>query len=66
MTQDTDCIRRFIIDGSNVRGVRVHLQDVWQEMLARNPYPAPVANLLGEALAGASLLAATIQRDSSA
>ncbi|MBT6278159.1 MAG: Hsp33 family molecular chaperone HslO [Chromatiales bacterium] len=65
MTQDTDCIRRFIIDGSNVRGVRVHLQDVWQEMLARNPYPAPVATLLGEALAGASLLAATIKIDGS-
>ncbi|NKC16347.1 MAG: redox-regulated molecular chaperone Hsp33 [Gammaproteobacteria bacterium] len=65
MGVDTDFIRRFLLDGSNVRGVRVYLSGVWQEMLARNPYPAPVSRLLGQALAGASLLAATIKIDGS-
>lgn len=58
-------MRRFLFEGSHLRGVRVHLTDAWQALLARHPYPGPVVGLLGQSLAAVSLLGATIKFDGS-
>ena len=65
MTQQTDQIRRFIFEGSNVRGVHVRLGDAWQSIRERNQHAWPVNTLLGEALAASTLLASTIKIDGS-
>ncbi len=52
---DRDQLSRFLIDGAGVRGVRVHLQDTWQQIRSRTDYPAAAAELLGEAAAAAAL-----------
>lgn len=53
---DRDQLTRFLIEGAGVRGVRVHLQDTWQQIRTRTDYPAAAAELLGEAAAAAALL----------
>lgn len=52
---DRDQLTRFLIEGAGVRGVRVHLQDTWQQIRNRAEYPAAAAELLGEAAAAAAL-----------
>ena len=52
---DRDQLSRFLIDGAGVRGVRVHLQETWQQIRSRAEYPAAAAELLGEAAAAAAL-----------
>ena len=52
---DRDLLSRFLIEGAGVRGVRVHLQDTWQQIRTRSDYPAAAAELLGEAAAAAAL-----------
>ena len=64
-SMDSDGLRRFLFEGSNVRGVRVHLTDSWQTLLARHPYPEAVQELLGQSLAAVTLLGATIKFDGS-
>lgn len=57
--QDHDQLTRFLIERAGVRGVRVHLQDTWQEIRERSgdaARQAPAAvELLGEATAAAAL-----------
>lgn len=60
-------IQKFLFEQLPVRGVIVRLTDTWQEILRRRKsnhgdgaYPLPVQNMLGEMLAGAALLKATI------
>ena len=62
---DNDRLFRFIIENSNVRGEMVHLDASWQAVLQHTPYPPPVRNILGEALAACALLAATIKFEGS-
>ncbi|QNP41223.1 Hsp33 family molecular chaperone HslO [Lysobacter solisilvae (ex Woo and Kim 2020)] len=52
---DRDQLSRFLIEGAGVRGVRVHLQDTWQQIRSREDYPAAAAEMLGEAAAAAAL-----------
>lgn len=52
---DRDQLSRFLIEGAGVRGVRVHLQETWQQIRTRAEYPAAAAELLGEAAAAAAL-----------
>lgn len=52
---DRDQLTRFLIQGAGVRGVRVHLQDTWQQIRMRADYPPAAAELLGEAAAAAAL-----------
>jgi molecular chaperone Hsp33 len=52
---DRDQLSRFLIEGAGVRGVRVHLEDTWQQIRTRAEYPAAAAELLGEAAAAAAL-----------
>jgi molecular chaperone Hsp33 len=52
---DTDILSLFLIERSGVRGALVHLDDTWQAIQARAPYPAAVAERLGETCAAAAL-----------
>lgn len=61
-------LHKFLFDGMPVRGMIVRLTDAWQEILARRAsntstgaYPAPVAELLGEMTAAATLMQANIK-----
>jgi len=56
-----DKIYRFLIDNANVRGEWVQLDAAWQALNERAEYPAPVRQMLGEALAAVALLSATIK-----
>jgi molecular chaperone Hsp33 len=53
--EDRDQLTRFLIETAGVRGVRVHLQDTWQQIRERAEYPQAAAELLGEAAAAAAL-----------
>ena len=59
-SRDSDCLHRFIFEHTDVRGELVHLDASWQAVLERQNYPAPVRDLLGQAMAAAVLLSATI------
>ncbi len=61
-------LHKFLFDGLPVRGMIVRLTDSWQEILARRasnsatgPYPPPVAELLGEMTAAATLMQSNIK-----
>lgn len=54
-TADRDTLTRFMLERSGVRGVLVHLDETWRSILDRSPYPAPVAERLGETCAAAAL-----------
>ncbi|MBV8782582.1 MAG: Hsp33 family molecular chaperone HslO [Gammaproteobacteria bacterium] len=57
----SDQVRRFIFEDRPVRGHWVHLEQSWRELRAHAEYPAPVSELLGEAVAASLLLAATLK-----
>jgi molecular chaperone Hsp33 len=57
----SDHVRRFIFEQRPVRGHWVHLERAWHELRAHSSYPAPVSDLLGQAVAAAVLLAATLK-----
>ncbi|WP_269620141.1 Hsp33 family molecular chaperone HslO [Zhongshania sp. BJYM1] len=61
----SDTISRFIFDNTDVRGEHVRLEKSYQDILNIHHYPPGVANLLGEFLAAASLLSATIKFEGS-
>jgi len=61
-------LHKFIFDGLPVRGMIVRLTDAWTEILARRqantttgPWPAPVAELLGEMAAAGALMQSNIK-----
>jgi molecular chaperone Hsp33 len=58
-----DFTQRFIFDESDVRGELVSLERSYAEVLAKHPYPEPVAQLLGEFMAAAALLVGTLKFD---
>jgi len=60
---DIDFTQRFLFDESDVRGELVALERSYAEVLAKHPYPEPVAQLLGEMLAAAALLVGTMKFD---
>ena len=60
-----DTLRRFIFERLPVQGRHVHLDASWRAALERQDYPAPVRALLGEAMAAAVLLSATLKFDGS-
>lgn len=64
-SRDSDCLHRFLFEHTDVRGELVHLDASWRAVLQRRDYPAPVRELLGQALAAAVLLSATIKIDGS-
>lgn len=54
-SSDHDALSRFLLEASGVRGVFVRLTDTWQAIRTRSPYPAAVAERLGETLAATAL-----------
>ena len=58
-----DTLRRFIFEELPVQGRHVHLDATWRAALERQDYPPPVRALLGEAMAAAALLSATLKFD---
>jgi molecular chaperone Hsp33 len=56
-----DLVRRFIFEERPVRGHWLHLTDAWRELRAHTDYPPQVRELLGQAVAAAVLLAATLK-----
>jgi len=61
--RDSDCLHRFVFERTDVRGELVHLDASWRAVLERQDYPPPVRALLGEAMAAAALLSATVKID---
>lgn len=58
-----DSLQRFIFDGCDIRGEVVTLQQSYLKVLACNPAPVAVQQLLGEFLAAAALLSSTLKFD---
>lgn len=60
---ESDNSQRFLFDDTDVRGELVSLRESYAHVLAKHPYPQPVAELLGEMLAAAALLVGTLKFD---
>jgi len=58
-----DHLQRVLLEAANARCVVVHLDRVLAEVLARGPYPAVVADLLGEALVVTALCSSGLKFD---
>jgi len=56
-----DKVRRFIFENRPVRGHWARLESAWRELRAHASYPPPVTELLGQAVAAAVLLAASLK-----
>jgi molecular chaperone Hsp33 len=61
MTRNSDAVQRFQLADADVRGELVCLDHSLHTVLAQHFYPAPVARLLGEALAASVLLSSTLK-----
>ncbi len=59
--KDRDNLQRFIFEQAAIRGEIVHLDTTWQAVLERREYPPLLRNMLGELMAAAALLAATLK-----
>jgi len=56
-----DCLNRFLFENAPIRGEIVHLDATWQTVLARCDYPEVLRQVMGELMAAAALLAATLK-----
>jgi molecular chaperone Hsp33 len=56
-----DSLQRFLFEQSTVRGELVHLDDAWRAVLERHDYPPALRAVMGELMAAAVLLAATLK-----
>lgn len=56
-----NCLTRFIFDEMPIRGLHVHLQEAWQQILANTQHPPRIQQALGELLTAANLLAANLK-----
>lgn len=63
MLPGSDSLYRFVVEGCNVRGDLVYLDESWRALVGRHDYPPAVRRLLGEAVSAAALLSATIKYD---
>ena len=61
MKPHPDSLQRFLFERSHVRGELVHLDDAWREVLKRHDYPPALRAMMGELMAAAVLLAATLK-----
>ena len=58
---DNDTLQRFLFEHTPIRGEIVHLDATWQAILEKHEYPPLVRDMLGEMMAAAVLLAATLK-----
>ncbi|MDD5329020.1 MAG: Hsp33 family molecular chaperone HslO [Sulfuricella sp.] len=56
-----DSLQRFMFEHAAVRGEIVHLGATWQAVQERRDYPPALRGLLGELMAAAALLSATLK-----
>lgn len=56
-----DAVRRFTVENRPVRGHFVRLAEAWRVLREHRDHPAPVRELLGEAVSASVLLAATLK-----
>jgi molecular chaperone Hsp33 len=56
-----DSLQRFLFEHAAVRGEIVHLDATWKAVLDRREYPVVLRNMLGELMAAAALLSATLK-----
>jgi molecular chaperone Hsp33 len=61
MKPTPDSLQRFLFEQSPVRGELVHLDDAWRAVLERHDYPPVLRTVMGELMAAAVLLAATLK-----
>ena len=59
----TDQLQRFIFEHSDIRGEILTLEKSYQDVLTNADYPEPIQQLLGQFLAAAGLLSATLKFD---
>ena len=60
---DRDCLTRFVLGRSGVRGALVRLNDTWQGIRQRTDYPTAVESCLGETCAAAALFTSHIKME---
>jgi molecular chaperone Hsp33 len=58
-----DSLDRFVFEHAPIQGRIVHLDATWRAVLERRQYPESVRDLLGELMAAAALLTATLKFD---
>lgn len=61
----SNTLKKFLFEDRLIRVCSVHLEDVWQQTVARHNYHPAVQNVLGELLAAATLLASSLKFDGS-
>ena len=62
---DRDTLTPFLFEHAEVRGEVVRLDATWRAVLDNHDYPEPIRKLLGEMMAAATLLAATLKFEGS-
>jgi molecular chaperone Hsp33 len=61
MKADPDTLTRFLFEHAAIRGELVHLDATWQAVLEHHDYPPVLRQAMGELMAAAALLAATLK-----
>lgn len=59
--QSSDTLQRFVFEEAPIRGEIVQLDATWRAVLERRDYPPALRDLLGEMMAAAALLSATLK-----
>lgn len=59
--KQSDSLQRFMFEHAAVRGEIVHLEATWKAVLERRNYPPALRTVLGELMAAAALLSATLK-----
>jgi molecular chaperone Hsp33 len=61
MTSESDTLHRFLFENAAIRGELVHLDATWQAVQENHVYPEVLRQAMGELMAAAALLAATLK-----
>ncbi|MBU1692128.1 MAG: Hsp33 family molecular chaperone HslO [Gammaproteobacteria bacterium] len=59
--KQSDSLQRFMFEHAAVRGEIIHLDATWKAVLERRDYPLALRTVLGELMAAAALLSATLK-----
>ena len=59
--KQSDSLQRFMFEHAAVRGEIIHLDATWKAVLDRRDYPPALRTVLGELMAAAALLSATLK-----
>jgi len=59
--KQSDSLQRFMFEHAAVRGEIIHLEATWKAVMDRRDYPLALRTVLGEMMAAAALLSATLK-----